>query len=69
MTVTDFAGKLREIAPKCGLDKDDAPQPKTLLDAVNGRHWPHLRTVLLVEHATDGDVRVEHWVRDLPSKL
>lgn len=64
-TTVEFAGFLAEIAPKVGLTPEDAPQPKTLLDAVNGRHWPSLPTVLLVRHATDGDVDVEHWVRDL----
>lgn len=68
-TVAGFALALRGIAPKVGLTEDDAPQAKTLLDAVNARHWPHPRTILLVRHATNGDVDVEHWVRDLHYQL
>lgn len=65
ITTVDFALRLKEIAPLVGLQETDAPQPKTLLDAVNGRHWPHAKVILLVRHATGGDVDVEHWVRDL----
>jgi hypothetical protein len=64
-TVTDFAAELRELAPKVGLSEDDCPQTKTLTDAVNARHWPHPKTILLVRMATDGAVDLEHWVRDL----
>lgn len=65
LTVTDFAVTLRDLAPAVGLDPDAAPAAKTLLDAVNGRHWPHLRTVLLVRHATAGAIDVQQWVSDL----
>ena len=65
MTVTSFAEKMADIAPKLGLKADDAPRAKTLLDAVNGRHWPSAVTMLLVRYATDGDVDLEHWVKDL----
>lgn len=64
-TVAGFAVELRTVAPSVGLAEDDAPMAKTLLDAVNARHWPSPRTILLVRHATGGDVDVEHWVRDL----
>ncbi len=64
-TVAGFAERLRDVAPLVGLDPDCAPPAKTLLDSVNGRHWPHPRTILLVKYATDGAVDVEHWVRDL----
>lgn len=64
-TVTDFAVELRALAPKVGLSELDCPQTKTLTDAVNARHWPHPKTILLVRLATDGAVDLEHWVRDL----
>ena len=65
ITAVDFAAKLRELAPKLGLPVESAPAPKTLLDAMNGRHWPSLVTVYLAKYATDGDVDTEHWVKDL----
>jgi hypothetical protein len=65
MTVVDFANKMGEVAPKLGLPVEASPRPKTLLDAVNGRHWPSLVTVLIARYATDGDVDLEHWVKDL----
>lgn len=69
VTVTEFAARLAEIAPKVGLSADDAPKTKTLLDAVNARHWPHPKTILLVRMVTDGAVDLEHWVRDLSPRL
>lgn len=65
MTVADFAALLVDVAPKVGLTEEDAPKTKTLLDAVNARHWPHPKTILMVRHVTNGEVDVEHWVRDL----
>lgn len=64
-TVVGFSDELRAIAVKLGFEERDVPATKTLLDAVNGRHWPHPKTILFVKYATDGDVDVEHWVRDL----
>lgn len=64
-TITEFADQLRELAPRFGLTADDVPATKTLTDAVNGRHWPHPKTIMLIRYATDGDVDIEHWVRDL----
>lgn len=67
MTVAGFAVKMAEIAPSVGLPTAAAPKAKTLLDAVNGRHWPSAATMLIIRHATNGDVDLEHWVRDLYS--
>lgn len=65
MTVADFADRLADVAKRLGLPPGAAPRAKTLLDSVNGRHWPHPMTILLTRHATDGDVDLEHWARDL----
>lgn len=65
MTVASFATKLAETAPKVGLPASAAPKAKTLLDAVNGRHWPSAPTMLIIRYVTDGDVDLEHWVKDL----
>ena len=65
MTVQSFADKMAEMAPKVGLSADAAPKAKTLLDAVNARHWPSAPTMLIVRYVTNGDVDLEHWVRDL----
>lgn len=59
------AAKVRMPDGKVGLPKSAAPQAKTLLDAVNARHWPSPPTMLLVRHLTKGEVDLEHWVRDL----
>jgi hypothetical protein len=64
MAVTEFAAKLGELAKTHGVERY-APQPKTLLDSVNGRSRPGLPVVMLIELATDGAVTVRHWVRDL----
>lgn len=72
ISVTDFAARLAETAtrlaatrPELGIRPEDAPRPKTLLDAVNARHWPHAILILLTRLATNGQVRDEHWVQDL----
>ena len=69
MTVVEFASKLADEAPKAGLARDLAPKTKTLLDAVNARHWPSLVTVLLTKRVTEGEVDVDQWVRDLSGRL
>src|SRR5882762_887556 len=63
LSVTDFATTLAGIAaglaqarPELGIRASDAPVPKTLLDAVNARHWPKATLVLLTRLATGGDV-------------
>lgn len=65
--MVEFTAKLIEIAPACGLTAASAPSRNSLMDAVTGRHWPSPPTMLLVRHATDGAVDLEHWVRDLHS--
>jgi hypothetical protein len=65
MTAVDFAEKLAVVAPNLGLPVEASPKTKTLLDAMNGRHWPSLVTVLIVRYATNGGVDLEHWVKDL----
>jgi hypothetical protein len=65
LTVASFADKMAEMAPSIGLPTTAAPKAKTLLDAVNARHWPSATTMFLIRHVTDGDVDLEHWVRDL----
>lgn len=65
ITVVEFATRLAEIAPKIGMPLTAVPQMRTLLDSVNALHWPHPVTMFLVRHATNGDVDMEHWVRDL----
>lgn len=64
-TITSFADELRALAPRLGVNADWVPQTKTLTDAMNARHWPHPVTILLIRHATDGDVDLQDWVRDL----
>ena len=65
ITVVDFSASLERTAGSCGLPLTSVPQTKTLLDSVNGLHWPHPVTMFLVRHATGGDVDLEHCVRDL----
>lgn len=65
----DFQRKLIAISAHVGLRASDVPQVKAVLDATNARHWPALKTVLLVNQATNGDVDVQHWVRDLTRVL
>lgn len=65
ITAIAFAERLAEMAPRLGLVASAAPKPKALLDSINARHWPHPITVFLVRHGTNGDVDLEHWVRDL----
>ena len=62
---TDLAARLSAVAAKLGIRPELVPQPKTLLDAVNGRVKPGLPVVLLVQRVTRGAVGLEHWVRDL----
>lgn len=64
-TVVEFSAQLAKLAPTLGLPRRAAPKTKTLLDSANAMHWPHPITMFLVRHATNGDVDVEHWVRDL----
>lgn len=64
-TVAELAAKLREVATRAGVHPDFAPPPKTLLDAVNGRHCPQVPVMLLIKHVTGGDIDLEHWHRDL----
>lgn len=64
-TVQSLAAAMIEVAPKLKLPKRAAPQPKTLLDAVNGRHWPSLPTVLMIREISKGAIDVQHWVADL----
>jgi hypothetical protein len=69
MTVVQFSAMLSEEAPRAGLRPDQAPKTKTLLDAVNARHWPSLITVELTRRVTKGAVDVGSWVRDLAQRL
>jgi len=64
MTADDLAKQLGDLAEMHGVP-EHAPQPKTLLDHINGRYKPSLPVVMLIEYATSGDVKIEHWVRDL----
>lgn len=64
-TVKHMVDEMHKIAPRIGLPIEAVPQPKAMLDALNGRHWPQPWTILLVRHVTGGDVDLEHWVRDL----
>lgn len=64
MTSIEFCAHLKLIARSCGLRTRDVPASKTLLDAVSGRHWPHPKTILLVEVATEGAITCRTWVRD-----
>jgi hypothetical protein len=68
MTVLDLVSKMVELAPEVGLPAAAVPTAVALRDSVNGRHWPSLTTVLLVSYVTNGDVDLEHWVRDLVSR-
>lgn len=64
VTVVEFSTTLAKIATSLGIPPEAVPQTKALLDAVNALHWPHPVTMFLVRHATNGDVDIEHWVRD-----
>lgn len=64
-SIATLADRLRELAPKCGVDPDLMPPPKTLLDAVNGRHAPPIHVMLVVKYLTHDQVDLEHWHRDL----
>lgn len=69
MTVVQFSTMLSDEAPRAGLRGDQAPKTKTLLDAVNARHWPSLITVELTRRVTGGAVDTKHWVADLAERL
>lgn len=65
MSVPQFVELMRKHAPKLGLSELTVPEANILRDVVNGRHWPAIPILLIIRHATDGDVDAEHWVRDL----
>lgn len=64
-TVGTFAAELVRQAKLHGLPEGSAPTSKALRESVNGAHWPHPVTIMLVSLATGGSVGVQHWVRDL----
>lgn len=64
-TVKRCTEEMRKVVTAVGLTPDAVPQPKALLDAVNGRHWPAPATMLILQYLTDGQVDLVHWVRDL----
>jgi hypothetical protein len=64
-TVRQATEAMARVAPTIGVPDHAIPQPKALLDAVNGRHWPSMATVLLLRHVTNGDVDLQHWVSDI----
>lgn len=65
MRVSDLAAQMLKQADALGLDRSLVPPPKTLLDAVNARHKPSAPVMYLIRAVTDGEVDLEHWVRDL----
>lgn len=67
-TVKSVAEELPAWAVKVGLPKKAAPQAKTLLDAVNGRHWPSAPLMLMVRALTTSwgtPIDLQDWVADL----
>jgi hypothetical protein len=53
-----------EAAKELGLPETLAPSRKGVDDMRGGRFYPSIEVVLLIERATSGQVRLEHWVRD-----
>lgn len=67
-TVKSVADEMPGWAVKVGLKKSAAPQAKTLLDAVNGRHWPSAPVMLIIREMTASwghRVDLQDWVADL----
>lgn len=61
-------GEVRAATKVFGLRRKDAPGKKVLADAINGRVMPSAVTILLLRHVTNGEVDLQHWVREVYAK-
>lgn len=65
MRSVDLRTKLLAIAESCGVIVDVVPPVKSLSDIALGRYQANVVVLFLIRHVTDGEVDLEHWVRDL----
>lgn len=65
MRSADFVELARERAPLVGCDPGIVPTARSLTDLCAGRYAPSAPVMLVIRTATDGEIDLEHWVRDL----
>lgn len=65
MTSATFVELARVKADEAGVDPALVPTARSLTDLAAGRYAPSPVVMLVIRHATDGDVDLQHWVRDL----
>lgn len=68
MTCRELAERIAEVAAELRIPKAYIPQPKTLGDAISGRHCPGPTPMLLIRTVTGGEVDLPHWVDEILSR-
>lgn len=65
LRTSDLHTRLVAACDRVGLTARHVPPVKSLADIALGRYQPNAAVLLLIRYVTDGDVDLEHWVRDL----
>lgn len=65
MRTADLHARCVETAERIGLPPRLIPPLKSLADIALGRYAANAAVLFLIRHVTNGEIDLEHWVRDL----